>query len=442
MLDDLDAALVDTSIDEILYDWALTYARPNQVEPEGDWWATWLILAGRGFGKTRTGAEFIRNNVETGRMGRVCLLGRTAADVREVMIEGESGILACSPPWFRPKYEPSKRRLTWPNGAIATSYSDEQPDALRGPQHDGAWADEIASFNSVDSWDNLQFGLRLGRNPRCVVTTTPRPTPEIKALLADATTVMTTGSTYDNQKNLAEKFMRRMRMKYEGTRLGEQELHARVLDDTPGALWTQALIDKHRVRHAPKMQRVVIGVDPAVSSNDDSDETAITIAGLGVPNEKHEAHGYIIESNGGIWKPAEWGGNVVLAYRTHNAERVIAEINNGGALVEANLRAVEGGRNVSYKGVHASRGKLARAEPVASLYEQGRVHHVGMFAQLESQMTTYVPGVSKKSPDRLDATVWALTELMLDEKGEREYGYESVTPKRGAAGLQRGRGIM
>lgn len=392
---------------EWLYDWATMFARPNQLEPAGKW-NTWLLLAGRGFGKTRTAAEWIRSRVERGKARRIALLGRTSGEVRDVMIEGESGILAISPPWFKPIYEPSKRRLTWPNGAIATTFTADEPDMLRGPQFDTAWCDELASFRFVEAWDNLRFGLRLGKRPRVIVSTTPRPTAIIRELVADPSTHVTTGSTHENKANLAEDFLKRIIAKYEGTRLGKQEIHAEILDDTLGALWTQKLIDEYRVKGLPYLRRIVIAIDPSTTSNEDSDECGIVIAGVG-----DNGHGYVIDDASDVLSPNDWAKAAIKAYKKHGADRVVAEVNNGGDMVEITLRAVEGGRDVSFKKVHASRGKATRAEPVSALYEQGKVHHVGAFSKLESQMCTWVPGISSKSPDRMDALVWALTELML-----------------------------
>lgn len=391
----------------LAYDWPV-FARDNQLEPPGTW-NTWLLLGGRGFGKTRTAAEWVRSLAERGTDRRIALLGRTSSDVRDVMVEGESGILNISPPWFRPIYEPSKRRLTWPNGVVATTFSADEPDMLRGPQFHAAWCDELATFKNVAAWDNLRFGLRLGRRPRVVVSTTPRPTDEIRALVKDPTTHVTTGSTYENKANLAPDFLKRILSKYEGTRLGDQEIWAKVLEDTEGALWSQAILDQHRVTKAPdELRRIVVAIDPAVSSKATSDETGIITVGV-----DWEGHAFVLDDDSGMYKPDAWALKAVERYNARDADMIVAEVNNGGDLVEVNLRAVVGGRNVPFKAVHASRGKAVRAEPVSALYEQGKVHHVGRFAQLESQMTTFVPGVSVKSPDRMDGLVWALTELML-----------------------------
>lgn len=403
----------------LLYDWSF-WGRPDQHEPPGRW-NTWLILSGRGWGKSRTGAEWVRRQVEHGRCKRLALVARTAADVRDVVVEGESGILAISPPWNRPEWEPSKRRLTWPNGAIATTFSADEPDALRGPQHDGAWCDELAAWRYPEAFDMLQMGLRLGRRPRIVVTTTPRPVKLVKELLADPTTFRTRGSTYDNAGNLAATFLRQILRKYEGTRLGRQELHAEVLDDTPGALWKRDQLEALRLRfnkHPTEFLRVVVAVDPATSTGEGSNETGIVVVGLGLDGE-----GYVLEDASGTYSPAEWGARVVEVYRRWEADRVVAEANQGGNLVESNLRVAvlkdEAGRvlargeHLPISMVHASKGKRARAEPVSALYEQGRVHHVGAFPELEDQLCGWNATSGEASPDRLDALVWGFTALML-----------------------------
>jgi predicted phage terminase large subunit-like protein len=375
------------------------------LPPGGDW-RVWLLLAGRGFGKTRTLTEWVRDEAESGRRGRLALVAPTVADVRDVLVEGESGILAVSAPGFRPTYEPSKRRLTWPNGALATTYSADEPDRLRGPQHDGAACDEIAAWRYPETWDMLQFGLRLGADPRAVVATTPRPVRLVRELLAAPTTVVTRGTTHENAQNLAPAFLEQIVARYGGTRLGRQEIDAELLDDTPGALWTRKAIDDLRVAAHPDLARVVVAVDPAVTSGEDADQTGIVVAGLGV-----DGHGYVLGDLTCRLSPDGWARRAVNAYHAHRADRLVAEVNNGGELVEATVRTVD--RNVSYKAVHASRGKRTRAEPVAALYEQGKVHHVGALPDLEDQMCGYVPDAYDGSPDRVDALVWALTELVL-----------------------------
>jgi predicted phage terminase large subunit-like protein len=398
--------LSDADATDLLHDWRY-WARPDQLPPAGDW-RTWLILAGRGWGKTRTGAEWVRAEVEANRRGRLALIGATAADVRDVMIEGESGILACSRPSFRPTYEPSKRRVSWPNGAIATAYSADEPDRLRGPQHDGAWPDELAAWRYPEALDMLMFGLRLGRDPRSVVTTTPRPTKLIRELIAAPTTAVTTGSTYDNLENLAPAFAEQIIRKYEGTRLGRQELLAEILTDVPGALWTWAMLDNRMP--APDLTRVVVAIDPAVTSGEDSDETGILVCGLGVDDRA-----YVLADRSCRLSPDGWARRAVAAFDEFRADLVVAEVNNGGDLVEQTIRTVR--RTIPYKKVHASRGKQTRAQPVAALYEQGRVSHCDVFPDLEEQLTSWTPE-SGTSPDRLDALVWALTELMLGTQRE------------------------
>lgn len=389
-------------------DWS-EWARDEQKPPPGDW-RVWLLLAGRGFGKTRTGAEMVRRQVGMRTARHVALVAPTAADARDVMVEGESGLLAIAPPWDRPEYEPSKRRLTWENGAIATTYSADEPERLRGPQHDFAWCDELAAWRYPEAWDMLMFGLRLGLDPRAVVTTTPRPTKLIKALIADPKVTVTRGTTYENAANLAPGFLEQIVRRYEGTRLGRQELDAEILDDVPGALWTHGLIDATRVNTAPSMTRIVVSIDPAVSSDEHADETGIVVAGRDAAG-----HGYVLADLSGRYTPTEWAKAAIAAYRAHAADRIVAEINNGGDLVEATLRVVDPA--VPFAAVHASRGKVARAEPVAALYEQGRVHHLGALPPLEDQMCCFAHDFSREtagySPDRVDALVWGLSELLV-----------------------------
>lgn len=398
------------------YDWHF-WARPNQLEPEGDW-TTWLILAGRGFGKTRCGAETIRDWVcgETptspGKCRRIALVAETASDARDVMVEGESGLLAVHPPEFRPIYEPSKRRVTWPNGAVAFLYNATQPDQLRGPQHDAAWCDELAKWQYMqESWDQLQFGLRLGDHPRQIVTTTPRPLPLIKKLVADETVHVTRGSTRDNMDNLAAPFIKQIEDRYGGTRLGRQELEGEILDDIPGALWTREAIDTARVREAPEdLERVYVALDPATSSEEHADETGIVVVGVARDNDGY-ARGYVLEDGSLKGAPEDWGKRAVMLYRKYNADKIIAEKNQGGEMVTHVLKSVD--RNVPVELVHASRGKIIRAEPISAMYEQGRIHHVGRFDELEDQMCTFSVDQIRQhgSPDRVDALVWGLTKI-------------------------------
>jgi phage terminase large subunit-like protein len=388
-----------------------TIARENQLPPEGNW-SVWLLLAGRGFGKTRVLSEMCNSWATSGQCRRIAIVAATAADARDVMVEGESGVLECAPSWCRPIYQTTRRQLQWPNGAIATLYSAEEPDRLRGPQHDGALCDELASWRDPTAWDMLQFGLRLGQHPRTVIATTPRTTKLVRQLLAREghDLVVTRGSSYENRSNLASAFFSQIVSRYEGTRLGRQELLAEVLTDTPGALWTLDAIDQTRRERAPDLVRVVVGIDPAVSSNEGSDETGIVVCG-----KDDRGHGYVIEDLSGRYDPAGWARAAIGAYYRHSADRVVAEVNQGGEMVENTLRTVD--TNVSYTAVRASRGKFTRAEPVAALYEQSRIHHVGGFPILEDQMIGFTADIDRAkfgSPDRVDALVWAITELMVE----------------------------
>lgn len=408
---DLIWSLSREQANSILYDWRF-WARPSQVAPPGDW-RVWLLLAGRGFGKTRTGAEMVRARVLTGAARRIALVAPTAADARDVMVEGESGLLAIAPPWDRPLYEPSKRRLTWPNGAIATTFSADEPERLRGPQHDFAWCDELAAWRHPEAWDMLMFGLRLGADPRAMVTTTPRPTKLIRGLLADAKIVVTRGKTAENSANLAPAFLEQIVKRYQGTRLGRQELDAELLEDMPGALWQRGIIEAARQAARPELARVVVAIDPAAGSGDQSDETGIIVAGRDAGG-----HGYVLADGSGRYAPAEWARTAIAAYRAQAADRIVAEVNNGGEMVEATLRMID--PSVPFSAVRAARGKVARAEPVAALYEQGRVHHIGAFPQLEDQMCSFSSNFDRHaagySPDRVDALVWALTELLVEPR--------------------------
>jgi predicted phage terminase large subunit-like protein len=393
------------------YDWD-RLARPDQKIPSGDW-RVWLVLAGRGFGKTRLGAESIRQWVQEGVCKRIALIGETEMDVRHVMIEGQSGLLPVHPPHERPKFESSKRQLKWPNGAIATVYSAERYGQLRGPQFDGAWIDELAKFRGADEvWDHLNLALRIGKNPRVIITTTPKPLRLIKKIVnaEGKWAVVTRGATYDNSQNLSPAFIEFIRSEYEGTRLGAQEVYGEILDDREGALWTLELIEKAKFEETdkPTLIRIVIGVDPATRGQKTNDETGIIVAGVG-----EDKKAYVLEDLSGHFSPNEWALRVVQAYQRYHADKVVAEINQGGDMVEALLKTHA--PTIRYKGVHALRSKVMRAEPVVALYEQGKVYHVhnNDLRLLERQMTEYKPGSSRVSPDRLDALVWALTELML-----------------------------
>lgn len=417
-------SLSKEALARLKYDWSF-WARPNQLEPPGDW-TTWLILAGRGFGKTRVGAETIRSWVcgdtplSKGRCSRVALVAETAADGRDVMVEGESGLLGIHPKDFRPLYEKTNRKVTWPNGAVAYLYNATEPDQLRGPQHDSAWIDELAKFKYMqDTWDQLQFGLRLGDHPRQIITTTPRPLPLIRRLLTDPDTIVTRGRTYDNAANLAASTIRQLEDRYGGTRFGRQELEGEVLEDIPGALWQRSTIDESRRPEAPdELERIIIAIDPATSSEEHSDETGIVAVGCARDPDGF-MRGYVLADASLRGAPDEWAKKAVNLYRMFEADRIVAEKNQGGEMVEAVIRAVD--RNVPVSLVHASRGKLIRAEPVSALYEQGRVHHVGRFDELEDQMCTFSADYDRKngSPDRLDALVWGLSFIFNKMTGRR-----------------------
>jgi phage terminase large subunit-like protein len=394
-------------IARLKYTWALN-ARPEQQLPSGDW-RVLLVKAGRGWGKTRCGAEAVRFWVKN--FARVNIIAATFDDVRDICIEGESGILACCPRSERPRFVPSRHLLEWQNGATSLLFSADEPERLRGKQHDKLWADELASWRNPESWDQAMFGLRLGANPQAIVTTTPRPSALIKALVKDAHTIVVKGTSYENRSNLAPAFLDKIITKYEGTRLGRQELLAEILEDREGALFTQALIDAARVDKASELIRIVIAVDPAVTSNEDSDETGIIAAGM---DGRKPAHFYILDDQSLTASPEKWARRAVSAFHRHGADRVAAEVNQGGDLVEATIRNID--PDIAYRAVRATRGKAVRAEPISSLYEQGRVHHVGLFGELEDQMCDYVPGASA-SPDRMDALVWALTELSTHGRG-------------------------
>ncbi len=378
-------------------------ARPGQRPPDTDDWFCYLMRSGRGAGKTRSGAEWVLERVRQG-FKHIALIGQTVADVRDTMVEiGPSSILKIAKPEERPLYEPSKRRLVFPSGAIATTFSGDEPDQLRGPQFDSIWVDELAKFKyPEETWDNLEFGLRLGDKPQVFVTTTPRPIKLIKLLLKDPKTLDVRFSTLDNADNLSPAYIQRIQEKYAGTRLGRQELEGEILDDNPNALWQRETIETQRVTQSPVLIRIVTGVDPAVTSGEDSDDTGIITGGISAAG-----HYYILGDNTIHGTPNEWGSEVVKAYNRHKGDRVVGEVNNGGDLVESNLRHID--KNISFSSVHASRGKLIRAEPIATLYERGMVHHVGVFPELEDQMCSWQPG--EKSPDRMDALVWCLWSL-------------------------------
>jgi predicted phage terminase large subunit-like protein len=391
------------------YNWHRT-ARPNQRIPEGPW-KVWLILAGRGFGKTRTGAETVREWVMSGQAKHVALIGHTLNDVRRVMLEGESGLLEVHPAHQAPRFYPSRGLVIWKNGAKASLFSGERPAQLRGPQFDAAWVDELAKCTRPQEvWDQLMFSLRKGPHPRVIVTTTPRPTPLIKDLLASKTKdiLITRGSTFDNAAHLSGSFLTEIKKRYAHTRLGAQELYGELVEDSQDSLWTASTLRRCYQEVPPALVRVVVAVDPAVTSHKNSDETGIIVAG-----KDAQGRAYVLDDVSGRYKPHEWATKAIAAFHHYGADHLIAEVNQGGDLVEQMLRSHD--HTIPYKAVRATRGKLTRAEPVANLYIQGRVFHTGRsLGQLERQLCEYQPG--DPSPDRLDALVWAVTELLLKER--------------------------
>ncbi|MBY6161015.1 terminase family protein [Mameliella alba] len=402
------------------------WAHPHQLPPEGDW-RTWVILGGRGAGKTRAGSEWVRAQVEgpkpldRGRCRRIALIGETYDQAREVMIQGDSGIMACTPPDRKPRFIQSRRTLIWPNGAEATIFSAQDPEALRGPQFDGAWADELAKWKKArDVWDMLQFGLRLGSSPRVCVTTTPRNVDVLKELLELSSTVSTHAKTEANRAHLAASFLEEVRARYAGQSLGLQELDGILLDQVDGALWTREILDGARAGRLPDLDRIVVAVDPPAGSGPRADACGIVVAGIVEAEDPRDRRAYVLEdaSVQGL-SPTGWAEAAIDAARRWEADRIVGEVNQGGDMVETTLRQID--PYVAFKAVHATRGKSVRAEPVAALYEQGRVKHARGLDEVEAQMClmTSQGFEGAGSPDRVDALVWALTELMLDRPAVR-----------------------
>lgn len=393
-----------------LYTEWLTQARDKQITPSGDW-HIWLILAGRGWGKTRTGAQdallYALRNPES----QVAVITPTFGDLRRVAFNGPSGIIKMLPEGALMGgrghgYNSSAAEIRLYNGSKIMGFSATEPDRLRGPQFHRAWCDELAAWRYPDTFDQLMFGLRLGEKPQCIITTTPKPTPLIRNLMQRDDCIITRGTTFENEANLAASTLDMLRAKYEGTSLGRQELYAEVIDAMEGALWSPQIIEKARVQRIQneELTNILVAVDPAVTSGEDSDETGLVVVGKNAQNEY-----YVLEDKSGKYKPEQWGRMAIELYHKYDADRIVAEVNNGGDLVERLIRTID--PNTRYKSVHATRGKLVRAEPIAALYEQSRVHHVGVFSELETQMCTYTGERPKPSPDRLDALVWGLSEL-------------------------------
>jgi phage terminase large subunit-like protein len=410
------AALTDSERQEWPFHWEM-FARPEQLPPAGDW-RIWLIMAGRGFGKTRAGAEWVRRIAESEPNARIALISTSLSEARAVMVEGDSGILACCPPERRPVFEPSLKRLRFPNGAQAYLFSAAEPESLRGPQHSHAWCDEVGKWplahdRATRCWDNLLMGLRLGDGPRIAVTTTPRAVPLVQRLLKQEESgdlAITRGSTFDNAANLAGRFLTAIESEFAGSQLARQEIGGELLSDIEGALWSRALFERSReTGEATRVRRMVVAVDPPASAH--GDDCGIIVASL---SEDGIAR---VHADCSLAKaaPDQWAAAVANAAREWAADRVIAEANQGGAMVESVLRAAD--HSLPVKLVHASRGKVARAEPVAALYAAGKVRHCGVFARLEDQLCGLMVGGDYagpgRSPDRADALVWALTELLL-----------------------------
>lgn len=393
----------------LLKDWQL-YARPQQVPPPGNW-LIWLILSGRGWGKTRTAAELLRVKIRTIEYSLV--VGATADAIRDVMLDGRSGLLSICRDDERPRYIANRGRLEWPNGAKTILRSAVQPDRIRGLAPGFAWLDEFCTFQYPQQvLEQIALACRDGDLPQMVITSTPLPIQPLRDLIKRHNPIITRGSTYDNCANLSPIYLDNIKRLYEGTRLGRQEIYGEILEDNPDALWTTSVIDGTRIEAVvDEYQRIIVAVDPAVTNNEGSDACGIVVLA------QIKDHAYVLEDATIKAHPAEWGKRVIALYQQYKADRVIAEVNQGGALVEQLLLSIDPG--VSYKGIHATRGKHKRAEPVAALYEQGRVHHVGYFGELETEMTQYNPyDVHAKSPNRMDALVWGVTELLLVNRNQ------------------------
>lgn len=434
---DLFEQLGPSKTEELKHDWSF-WARDNQLEPDGTDWNTWFINAGRGFGKTRSGVEWVRENVKRG-VKRIAAVASTNSDIERVMVKGESGFLSVC--WKGdktyagkkmgfPEWSPTKRTLTWENGAQVQFFSAEEPERLRGPQFELAWCDETAAWNKdIDTWSMLQFCMRLGKHPRIMVTTTPKPTKLIRQILKDPKTVVTTGSTFDNSANLAGTYLKAVKEQYEGTRLGRQELYAEVLEEAEGALWTTDMLESAEVKYedVPDLSRLVVALDPAVTSNAESDMTGIVVAGIDV-----NGVAYVLGDYTAKLSPQGWASKAIELYHHYQADRIVAEVNQGGDMVKTTIHGED--ETVPYKAVRASRGKYARAEPISALYERGLVKHVANppdganLNELETQMRTWEPLGSIGSPDRLDALVWAITDLLLNgyTKPKLTLAYSSV----------------
>ncbi len=413
------------ALQALLYYWPLwchAYQRPPSVP-----YTTWLLLGGRGSGKTRAGAQWCLQKLTQG-YGRMALVGNTLDDVIDVMVQGPSGVMAHAPPWQQGHFCKTQRRLSFGNGAQLLFFSAQDPDRLRGHQFDAAWCDELAKWHYPDrTWDMLQFALRIGQQPQQMVTTTPRPLALLRHLLSDPHTVVTRASTYSNRQNLSPAFFNTVVARYQNTTLGRQELDGVLLEDASGALWQRAAMDAQRVTAAPALERVVVAIDPPVSSHSGSDHCGIVVAGMVGDAHADTAHYYVLaDCSVQGQSPAQWAAHAAAVYRQYRADRLVAEANQGGDMVQAVIRAADA--TIAYRAVYARRGKVLRAEPIAALYERGLVHHVGLLPQLEDQMCVFsYQGLQHwgmrhtRSPDRVDALVWALTDLL--------YGSHATPPR-------------
>ena len=393
-----------------LYTEWLQSARSKQLQPKEEHYI-WLILAGRGWGKTRTGAQDIALYALRNPDSICAVVAPTHGDLRRVCFGGPSGLMTIIPQECfstekdRKGYSQSTSEIRLYNGSKIIGYAASEPERLRGPQFHRAWADELAAWRYSEAFDQLMFGLRLGENPQCVITTTPKPTKIIKDLMIRQDVKVTSGDTFENADNLADTALTMLKERYEGTTLGRQELYAEVIEDLEGALWNSKMIDDTRLAEDEEreLKQIIVAIDPAVTANENSDETGIVVVG-----KDHNERYYVLEDVSGRYTPDQWGRRAINCFYDWSADRIVAEVNNGGDLVERLLRSIDS--NIPYRSVRATRGKLTRAEPVSALYEQKRVHHVGYFSELESQMCSYT-GETRPSPDRLDALVWGLTEL-------------------------------
>lgn len=432
------ASLTEGEAAALLHSWRDFHARPDQIAPDGDW-DVWLCLAGRGWGKTRTGAEWVREEVEAGRAKRIALIAETQKDLDQVMVHGDSGIEKACPPGMIQRITHRPTVVEFANGARAFGYNGTEPNQLRGPQFDLAWCDELAKWRYArETWDQLQFGLRLGEHPRQLVTTTPRPIELIKALVAgeEGRVAVTRGRTADNRTNLAKSFLSRVEGRYAGTRLGRQELEGQILGDMPGALWSLSSLDLYRVGEPPEQfERIVVAVDPAVTNTENSDFHGISVCGVS------SGEGYVLADASMPGSPNDWARMAIALHNQYDADAIVAEVNQGGDMVAEVIRAVS--PNVRVKEVRATRGKHIRAEPIAALYEQGRVHHVGSYPELEEQMTltTNAGYEGEGSPDRMDALVWALTDLfpaVTEDRSIKHHRPRVQRSARSARALSRG----